>query len=103
MPTGRIDTLRRLAEDVHGGRLDLDATPDELERRLLERKGIGPWTAGYVRMRAGDPDGWPSGDLVLRQRLGITAAELDRHAEHWRPWRSYAAFALWQGDHDDRA
>ncbi len=102
MPTGRIDTLRRLAEDVSDGSLDLDATPDEVERRLLERKGIGPWTAGYVRMRAGDPDGWPSGDLVLRQRLGITAAELDRHADNWRPWRAYAAFALWQGTTVDR-
>ena len=98
MPTGRIDTLRRLAEDVRRGALDVDATPDQLERRLLERKGIGPWTAGYVRMRAGDPDGWPSGDLVLRQRLGVTAPVLDRHAADWRPWRSYAAFALWQGD-----
>lgn len=107
MPTSRIETLQRLAADVAEDRLDLDAPPDRLEEQLLRRKGIGPWTAGYVRMRAGDPDGWPSGDLVLRQRLGVPARDLDVLArdldvlaERWRPSRGHAAFALWQARPD---
>ncbi len=109
MPGKRRATLRALAEAVADGRLDLSVGSDrqQTEAQLLALPGIGPWTAGYIAMRAlGDPDGWPSGDLVLRQ--SITAAgdplvpsrELDRRAEQWRPWRGYAAMLLWATSKD---
>ena len=68
---------------------------------LCALPGIGPWTAHYVALRAlGEPDAFPAGDLVLRQRLGTKAApvsqrELTQRAEAWRPWRGYAALWLW--------
>ena len=50
--------------------------------------GIGPWTAGTIRMRAlGDPDAVPVGDLGLR---GVEA-----ELEACRPFRAYAVQHLW--------
>ncbi len=99
MPASRRETIRQLARAVAEGRVGLgpDADPDELTRQLVVLPGIGPWTAGYVTMRVvGHGDGWPTGDLVLRQSLGLPAAHLERRAQAWRPWRSYAALLLWR-------
>jgi AraC family transcriptional regulator of adaptative response / DNA-3-methyladenine glycosylase II len=65
--------------------------------------GIGPWTREYVAMRAGgEPDAFPSGDLILQRAAGCkTARELELRSEAWRPWRAYAAIHLWQGVKDD--
>ncbi|TQM76906.1 DNA-3-methyladenine glycosylase II [Thermopolyspora flexuosa] len=93
----RVRTLRTLAERVARGEIDLDGAQDpaEVTVRLLAVPGIGPWTAGYIAMRAlRDPDAWPDGDLGLRRamrRLGIGDDEIGR----WRPWRAYAAQYLW--------
>ena len=91
----RARTLRGLAQAVAAGELELrpSADRDDTRRRLLAVPGIGPWTVEYIAMRAlGDPDAFPSTDLVLRRALdqrGIT--DTDR----WRPWRAYAAMHLW--------
>jgi AraC family transcriptional regulator of adaptative response / DNA-3-methyladenine glycosylase II len=101
MPGRRRETLRALARAVAAGQVVLgpQAEPDETRRQLLAIDGIGPWTAGYIAMRAlGDPDAWPTGDLGLRRSLGVPAAELEARAESWRPWRAYAALLLWQSD-----
>ena len=75
--------------------LDPGADRDEVGARLLTLPGIGPWTAGYIRMRAlSDPDVFLPGDVgvvrALRQLTGSLSA-----AERWRPWRSYATHHLW--------
>lgn len=98
MPTRRRETVRALAEAVADGTIDLTSAADgeRTHAQLLSLPGIGPWTAGYIAMRAlNDPDGWPTGDLVLRNSLGVSAGELDRRAEAWRPFRAYAAMTLW--------
>jgi len=53
-------------------------------------------------MRAlNEPDGFPSGDLILRRMAGdCSARELDRRSEPWRPWRAYAVMLLWQAARD---
>ncbi|HEX5565551.1 MAG TPA: AlkA N-terminal domain-containing protein, partial [Streptomyces sp.] len=97
MPDARRRTIRTLAEALADGTLVLDpgADRDEAERTLLALRGIGPWTAGYVRMRAlGDPDVFLPGDAGVRQGLERTGATAG-HAESWRPWRSYALHHLW--------
>jgi len=97
LTTARQRTLRALAEAAASGRLTLDpgADPGELAARLAEVPGIGPWTIGYILMRAaGDPDAFPAADLGLRRalaRLGIPPG----HEARWRPWRAYAAMQLW--------
>ncbi|WP_189328490.1 DNA-3-methyladenine glycosylase 2 family protein [Actinoplanes ianthinogenes] len=104
MPAARRDTIRALATAVADGKLDLEPGADRAETtaRLLELPGIGPWTAGYVAMRAiGDPDVFLSTDLAARRgaaALGLpdSAKALATHAERWRPWRSYALIRLWR-------
>ena len=51
-----------------------------------------------IAMRAlGEPDAFPSGDLVLRRAAGgCTPRELERRSAAWRPWRAYAVILLWR-------
>ncbi len=64
-------------------------------RACSRSKGIGPWTAGYIAMRAlGDPDVWLPTDVGVRNGLARLGAGPER-AERWRPYRSYALLHLW--------
>ncbi|CAN5177309.1 AlkA N-terminal domain-containing protein [soil metagenome] len=98
MPAARGRAIVGLAQAVADGKLDLDPGADRagLRERLVALPGIGPWTAGYVAMRAlSDPDEMLETDLIIRRmltQLGIDATRTDR----WRPWRSYAAMYLWR-------
>ncbi|MEU1586450.1 AlkA N-terminal domain-containing protein [Micromonospora sp. NPDC005710] len=104
MPVGRREALRGLARAVVDGSVDLAAGVDREDavQRLLALPGIGPWTADYLALRAfGDPDILLSSDLAVRRgaaALGLpdTQKTLDRYAERWRPWRSYATIRLWR-------
>ena len=77
---------------------------------MLELRGIGPWTASYVAMRAlGDPDVFLSTDLGVRKAIVRLGHAGDRGsvvslAEQWRPWRAYATQHLWAslGDEKDQ-
>ena len=97
LTTARQRTLRALAAAAASGQLTLDpgADPAEIAARLAELPGIGPWTIGYILMRAaGDPDAFPAADLGLRRALARLGAP-PGHAARWRPWRAYAAMQLW--------
>ncbi|MGH7517912.1 MAG: AlkA N-terminal domain-containing protein [Gemmatimonadales bacterium] len=100
LPRNRARTVVALGRAAAAGGLDLSPGAD-IERtraELMKIPGVGEWTADYVLMRALRwPDAFPAGDLGLRKAAGgITAPELRRRAEAWRPWRSYAAAYLWQ-------
>jgi AraC family transcriptional regulator of adaptative response / DNA-3-methyladenine glycosylase II len=78
MPASRRDTLRRLA----GQPLD----------RLIELKGIGPWTQSYVNLRVfKDRDAWLPTDIGVRHGLARHGGDPER----WRPFRAYAVISLW--------
>jgi len=102
-PAVRRAALHGVAAALATGALVLDAGADREAalRRLRAIRGIGPWTAAYVAMRAlADPDVFLPGDVALR--LAVTRrggpgdprglAEL---AAPCRPWRSYAVHHLW--------
>lgn len=96
----RVAALRLLARAVVEGRLDLSAPVEEIKASLAGLAGFGDWTAQYVALRAmGEPDAFPSGDIVLRRVAGkglpLTTRALEQLAEAWRPWRGYAALYLW--------
>jgi AraC family transcriptional regulator of adaptative response / DNA-3-methyladenine glycosylase II len=103
LPRARAAAIRGFAEAVASGALELDGARslDDAVARLSTLPGVGPWTAQYVAMRAlGEPDAFPASDLWLRRALGengrpVSAARAEALAERWRPWRSYAALALW--------
>jgi len=102
MPATRGQAIIDVSRSVCEGSINLATPdPDELREGLVRIKGIGPWTAEYVAMRAvNDPDAFLDSDLVLRKvaasHLGLDSqrALLER-AESWRPWRAYAAMYLW--------
>jgi AraC family transcriptional regulator, regulatory protein of adaptative response / DNA-3-methyladenine glycosylase II len=98
MPRSRGRTVVGLAAELAAGRLVLDekAEPAEAYCALLALPGIGPWTAGYIAMRAlRDPDAFIPGDAGVRHglvRLGLDPSPrvAERVSEPWRPYRAYA-------------
>jgi 3-methyladenine DNA glycosylase/8-oxoguanine DNA glycosylase len=107
LPRARASTIRSLARAVTDRTLQLDASQglEEVVTRLCKVPGLGGWTAQYIAMRAfGEPDAFPSSDLGLRKAAGnghgpVSPKELERMARKWRPWRAYAAMALWNSSH----
>ncbi|MFL1381424.1 MULTISPECIES: AlkA N-terminal domain-containing protein [unclassified Nocardiopsis] len=90
----RAATLTGLAAALAAGEVDLGqgCDRDDTERRLQELRGIGPWTAAYVRMRGlGDPDVFLGTDLGVRKALPADTPD----DKAWSPWRSYATHLLW--------
>ena len=104
IPASRAEAIREFAKAAVAQTIVFDGDHDAVTcvKRLCAIRGLGPWTAQYIAMRAlSDPDAFPAGDLVLLRAAGIkTTAAMERHAERWRPWRAYAAMHLWQGVHD---
>ena len=102
---------RYLIAISHGaldGSLDLEGLrsvePAAAYERLLAQKGVGPWTAQYVGLRAlGHADCLPAADVGLQKavrrfyglRKQPTVARVEALARSWSGWRSYATFYLW--------
>lgn len=82
--------------------LSAHARPEPLIARLCAIKGVGPWTAHYIAMRAlGWPDAFPPNDVAvlkaMNQLFGTASQrEADVHAQPWQPWRAYAVLRLWK-------
>lgn len=108
IPASRARALRALATTlVAEPRFLADsAAGTDAMARLGALPGIGPWTAGYIALRAlGDPDALPAADLGLRRALARyfggrrpTPREIAARAENWRPWRGYAVMHLWHAE-----
>jgi AraC family transcriptional regulator of adaptative response / DNA-3-methyladenine glycosylase II len=104
MPRSRAMALVGLCGALASGAVSLDPPADRgaAIAALLALPGIGPWTAGYVAMRAlGDPDVFLVEDLGVRHGLGRLGGPAGRRealelAAAWAPWRSYASQYLWQ-------
>lgn len=108
-PRSRGRSLVSLAEAVADGRVVLDrgAPREDVTAALLALPGIGPWTAGYIAMRAlGDPDVVLETDVGLHAALGLrgpaAVASLRLRRASWQPWGSYACLHLWQRVLDTR-
>ncbi|AUG76530.1 AraC family transcriptional regulator [Kitasatospora sp. MMS16-BH015] len=105
MPEARRRALRGLCAALAEGTVRLDGGVDreEASAELLALPGIGPWTVGYLRMRAlADPDVFLPGDVAVRHGLRALGRPGDpkgatAEAAAWAPWRSYAVHRLWAG------
>jgi AraC family transcriptional regulator, regulatory protein of adaptative response / DNA-3-methyladenine glycosylase II len=101
VPRSRANTLVGLATALAAGDVALHpgADRDRETARLLALPGIGPWTAGYIRMRAlSEPDAFLATDAgVIRalRQLGHPDGVSADGPGSWRPWRSYAVHHLW--------
>jgi 3-methyladenine DNA glycosylase/8-oxoguanine DNA glycosylase len=106
----KILAIRDLAErSVQGTVPEVAAlrrmSDDEIVACLTAVRGIGRWTAEMLLLfRLGRPDVLPVDDygvrkgfaVVYRKRTLPTPAELLRHGERWRPFRSVASWYLWR-------
>jgi DNA-3-methyladenine glycosylase II len=102
----KVRRLHGLAQAALDGRLDterLRAMPEPAALAALrELPGVGPFTADGILYRGcGVADGLPGSDelgqTVIRDLYGIpsvTAAEVERIAEAWRPYRMWAVVLL---------
>jgi len=101
LTAGRAAAVSAFARAVADKRLPLDRAVrlDELVSSVEAIRGLGPWTAQYLALRMGEPDAFPASDLGLRRSLSrsplMSAREVERLAERWRPWRAQAAVHLW--------
>ena len=105
----KAEYLIGVARRIVAGELDLDrlatAPAEEVEAALLAVRGLGPWSAHYVMMRAfGFEDCVPVGDSGLVRGLAkffSLAERPDAAAQRelmrpFAPYRSWATFHLWQ-------
>jgi AraC family transcriptional regulator of adaptative response / DNA-3-methyladenine glycosylase II len=91
----RANAINTLSEKVLDGSIVFDNGRDSslLRDALRSVKGIGPWTADYIALRAlGEPDVFPAQDLVLKRSL---VKYPDLKLEDSAPYRSYLAAHLW--------
>lgn len=111
LPRRSVRAVVSVARALADGDLVVDVGADAaaLRAALVDRPGIGPWTAAYVAMRVlGDPDAWLPGDVALvagARAVGLPGTEKTTSAAHralaerasgWAPWRSYAVVHLWR-------
>jgi len=102
-PGARMRAIVGAAEALADGTLALGPGDDSEQQRalLLALRGVGPWTADYVRMRVlGDPDVLLPGDVAARAgaaALGLPSdpAAFTAWSERLAPWRSYAMAHYW--------
>jgi len=105
----KLAAVRDLAEKVAGGQVELAGldheTDQEVERRLVRVRGIGPWTAKmFLMFWLHRPDVWPVGDLGVRQGYArlhglespVPQGEMTTRGDAYRPWRSAAAWYCWR-------
>jgi DNA-3-methyladenine glycosylase II len=105
----KVTYLRSLAEHASSGELELerlDELPDdEVTAELLAVKGLGAWSADmFLMFQLERPDVLPVGDLGIRRAIQRAykltelpdAAEIERIAEPWRPYRTLACRYLWR-------
>jgi AraC family transcriptional regulator of adaptative response / DNA-3-methyladenine glycosylase II len=104
MPRARARALSSIAAAVVADPqiFGTTRTLDDAIAQLRALDGIGEWTAHYIAMRAmREPDAFPAADVALLRALADadghrpTPRDLLARAEHWRPWRAYAAQHLW--------
>jgi len=99
----RAEAIISLANAIGSGAIELAPTaePTQTIELLCGIRGIGPWTAHYIAMRAlAWRDAWLPGDVALQNALGLPNTARGIRAAHdqaneWRPWRSYAVLQLW--------
>jgi 3-methyladenine DNA glycosylase/8-oxoguanine DNA glycosylase len=116
LSAAKTASILDLATKVEAGAVPLDGieklSDDEIVERLSSVRGIGRWTAEmFLMFQLGRLDVWPVDDLGVR--AGYAAAYrlkempkpkvLAELGEPFRPYRSIAAWYMWQAIHLARA
>lgn len=106
--TGRkAEYILGIASAMASGQLQKERLLQEpdMERTLLEIRGIGAWSANYVMMKClHSQSAFPLADVglhnALKAQLGMdrkpTLEEISELAKNWEGWQAYATFYLWR-------
>ncbi|HEX3798665.1 MAG TPA: DNA-3-methyladenine glycosylase [Verrucomicrobiae bacterium] len=106
----KIAAIKDIAAKTLGGVVPTSRAIARMEdaaiiERLTTIRGVGPWTVEMLLMfKLGRQDILPVTDYGVRKGFAVTynlkdlpsAAELLKHGEKWRPYRSFAAWYLWR-------
>jgi DNA-3-methyladenine glycosylase II len=109
IPEIKLGRMKAVAETAAAGELDTAtlraADPDDVERRLQEFAGIGPFYSQLVTVRAlGHTDVLATAEPrvvaatgALLGRPDLDQAGFAEAADAWRPWRTWASVAVRAG------
>jgi len=107
----KVNALKDLAAKSLAGHIPTmkeieKMSDDDIIKTLVAVKGVGTWTAHmFLMFRLGRLDVMPSGDYGVRKGFAITygdaeelpsPAEIEEHAECWRPHRSVGSWYMWR-------
>ena len=97
--------IKALAKALLNKELDLESLPEktaqQVREELIKIKGIGNWTIDiYLMFCLQVPDLLPLGDIAvvntIKELLDIHDKDaMEKYAEKWSPYRSYATYLLW--------
>lgn len=103
----KSEYLVDISAQIASGDLDLERlrriSDDDAVDALVKLRGIGPWTAHWMLIRAfGRSDGFPHGDLALQRFMGqlmnrgvrMDAPDALSASGRWSPYRSYVTTYL---------
>lgn len=97
--------IKILAEAILNKELDIESLASksalEVREELIKLKGIGNWTIDiYLMFCLQEPDLIPLGDIAvintIKELFDIhDKLEMEKYAQEWSPYRSYATYLLW--------
>ena len=108
----KINYLLGIAEGVVCGKInfkDLDKLSDEkVKERLIEIKGIGPWTAEmFLISYLARPNILPKSDIGIINSIiklygekNKQSINFDKFFKKWHPWNTVASWYLWRNIDD---
>lgn len=94
--TIRKQTLVAFSKAVLEKKISLASTQDvdEFILKVQEIRGIGPWTAQYMALKAlRSTDTFPASDLILARALELHPMDV---INTMSPWKGYAAALFWR-------
>ena len=122
MPLGlsrrKAEYIIGIAKEITSGDLVLESLPemsgDEVQKRLVQIRGIGARTADNYRLFAlADLNAWPVADIALQEGMKILKSLdtrpdvkiMESMGEPWKPFRGVGALILWHiyGSHKRKA
>jgi len=109
----KVEYIRGISETWTREYAGLDweiLSDDEVKRKLIALRGVGPWTAEMILMFSLlRPDIFPIDDIgairaienIYNRGEVMTKGELLHQANNWAPWRTVATWFLWRTIDDE--
>lgn len=95
IPKVKASAIRELSFLIDSGKISFEhfESIEEIKKKLLAIKGIGPWTVEMIAMRClNDVDAFPASDLIIKRAL---EGNLIQEAP-WKGRRAYLCHYAWK-------